>query len=204
MNRTEKQRLTRITRTAVERIASRHPLIKTHAERAAAKFTPTNAEQFRKLSEIVWWLIAVDANADAMGVLDALCEVNDRYYWMFHALASSFATRAWLHFKQKNAAAARDDAKAALQWLRRDPNPKAITKEEVRKSIKRFDDWLDRADKEKGTLRALHVLSHAMRVLVMYQQFGKAGDAAVKSFPSREFTVRQNSGLKKLCHRLDT
>jgi hypothetical protein len=202
MNQTEKQRLTGITRKAVERIASGHAQIKTHAEKAAAKFSPTNAEQFRKLSEIVWWLIAADAREDAMALIDALCEVDDEYYWMFHALASSFATRAWLHAKQKNAAAARTDAKTALHWIHRDPNAKAIAQDEVRGAIKRFDDFINRADNEKGTATALQVLAHAMRVLVMYQQFAKAGDAAAKGVESREFTSRLDSGIKKLRDRI--
>jgi hypothetical protein len=203
MKQTEKRRLTAITRKAVERIAPGHPQIKIHAEKAAEKFSPTNAEQFRKLSEIVWWLIAVDAREDAMGLLDALCEVDDEYYWMFHALASAFATRAWLHSKQKCAAAARIDAKAALGWIHRDPNAKAITKQEVAGAVKRFDDWLDRADSEKGTVTALQVLSHAMRVLVMYQQFAKAGDPAAKNVHSRDVTTRLESGIKKLRDRID-
>src|SRR5258708_30964923 len=132
MKQTEKQRLTGITLKAIERIASGHPQIKAHTEKAAAKFSPSNAEQYRKLSEIVWWLIAADAGEDAMGLLDALCAVDDEYYWMFHALASAFATRAWLHSKQKNATAARTDARTALRWIHRDPNAKAITEDEVR------------------------------------------------------------------------
>jgi hypothetical protein len=204
MKQTEKQRLTGITRKAVERIASGHPQIKAYAEKAATKFSPTNAEQYRKLSEIVWWLIAADAGEDAMALLDALCEVDDEYYWMFHALASSFATRAWLHSKQKDAAAARTDARTALRWIHRDPNAKAITKDEVRGSIKRFDGWLDRAASERGTVTALHVLSHAMRVLVMYQQFAKAGDPAAKCVTSRDFTTRLDSGVRRLRHRIDT
>jgi hypothetical protein len=203
MKLTEKQRLTAITREAVERISSGHPQIKTHAKKAAAKFSPTNAEQFRKLSEIAWWLIAADAREDAMGLLDALCEVDDEFYWMFHALASSFATRAWLHSKQKNAVAARTDAKTALCWMHRDPNPKAITQNEVRRSIKRFDDWLDRAANENGTVTALHVLAHAVRVLVMYQQFAKAGDPAAKCVDSKELTTRLDSGVERLRQRID-
>lgn len=114
MKQPEKQRLTDLTRKAVRRFVNEHKPIKIRAEKVAAKFSPTNADQFRQLSEIVWWLIAVEAFEDAMGLLDALCEVDDEYFWMFHALASSFATRAWLHSNQKQAAAARADAKVAL------------------------------------------------------------------------------------------
>src|SRR5262249_22804733 len=154
-------------------------------------------------AEIAWWLIAVDRGRDAMGLLDALCEVDDEYYWMFHALASAFATRAWLRANHKEAAAARDDARTALRWIHRDPNPKPITKSEVRGALDRFDDWLGRAAGERGTMTALHVLSHAMRVLVMYQQFAKAGDPAAKAVPSREFTRRLDSGVRALRRRIE-
>ena len=49
------------------------------------------------MGELVWWLIAIGETADAMRLLDGLCELDDEYYWMFQALASSFAARAWLH-----------------------------------------------------------------------------------------------------------
>src|SRR5262249_24915141 len=126
MKQSEKQRLTALTRDAVAQICGGPAKIKEYAEKAAARFSPTNAKQYRRLSEIVWWLIAVDCGRDAMVLLDALCEVADEYYWMFHALGSAFATRAWLHAKHKQAAAARDDARTALHWIHRDPNPKAI------------------------------------------------------------------------------
>lgn len=50
----------------------------------------------------------------------------------------------------------------------------------------------------------MQVLAHAMRVLVMYQQFAKARDPAAMKFDSREFTIRLNLGLKKLRERIDT
>jgi hypothetical protein len=53
-------------------------------------------------------------------------------------------------------------------------------------------------------MTALHVLSHAMRVLVMYQQIATTGDAAAKSVAPHDFTSRLDSGLKKLRHRIDT
>ena len=204
MKRAEKERLTRITVDAIQRMDTTHPLIRAHADKIAAKFSPTNAGQFRTLSHVVWWLIANEEYAGAMALLDALCEIDEESYWTFHALASTFATRAWLHSRQKRAAAGRADAKAALRWIHRDPNPKAITKSEVKGAIKRFDAWLDRADREKGTLTALSVLAHGMRVLVMYQQFAKGGDVASRSFDPREFTTRLNLGIKKLRQRLDT
>ncbi len=203
MKQAEKQRLTDGTRDAINAIACDHREIKSRAQKVAAKFSPTNATKFKELSEIIWWLIAAESYPDAMRLLDALCEVDDEHYWMFHAMASSFATRAWLHSKLKKTSNARHDAKTALEWIHRDPNPKSITKSEINTTLKRFDDWLDRADNEKGTVTAVQVLSHGLRVLVMYQQFGKAGDPASKSVPSREFTLRLNSGISKLKARLD-
>jgi hypothetical protein len=47
------------------------------------------------------------------------------------------------------------------------------------------------------------VLSHALRVLVMYQQFAKAGDPAAKAIPSREYTSRMNLGLRELRRRIE-
>ena len=204
MKQSEKQRLTARTHDAVARITGDHPKIKEYAQKAAAKFSPTNAEHYRTLSEIAWWLIAADLGEDAMGLLDALCEVDDEYYWMFHALASSFATRAWLRAKQKQAAAARTDARAALRWLHRDPNARAITEAEVRGAAERFDGWLARAADERGTRTALHVISHALRVLVMYQQFGKAGDPAAKAVGSRGLTARLESGVRELRRRIES
>jgi hypothetical protein len=203
MKMSEKQRLAGLTRAAVGRITGGHPKIMEHARKAAEKFSPVNAAHFRTLSEIVWWLIAADSGEEAMELLDALCEVDDEYYWMSHALASCFATRAWLNAKQKHAAAARGDARSALRWVHRDLNPKAITEKEVRGALKQFDGWLDRAAGERGTVTALRVTSHAMRVLVMYQQFAKAGDPASKSVPSREFTTRLDSGVQELRRLID-
>lgn len=203
MKLSEKQRVTALTRAAVARITGGHPKIKEHAQKAAAKFSPTNAAQYRALSEIAWWLIAADSGEEAMGLLDALCQVDDEYYWMFHALASSFATRSWLNAVQKHGEAVLGDARTALRWLHRDPNAKAITEDEVRGVLERFDGWLDRAASERGTVTALHVASHALRVLVMYQQFGKADDPASKSIPSREFTTRLDSGVQEVRRRID-
>jgi len=185
MKQSEKQRLMARIRDAVARMTVGNPRIKERAEKAAAKFSPTNAERYRTLSEIVWWLIAADCGEDAMALSGALCEVDDEYYWMFHALGSAFATRAWLNTKHNRAAAARDDARTALRWIHRDPNAKAITKSEARGALERFDGWLARAASEKGAMTALHVMSHAMRVLVMYRQFAKAGDPAAKAVPAR-------------------
>lgn len=203
MKKAEKQRLTTLVGEAAQGISCEHSLIKEHVARIASNYSPTNAEQYRSLSEIVWWLIAVGAHADAMRLLDAQCEVNDDYYWMFHALASSFATRAWLQSKHKHAAAARNDARTALEWIHRDPNPVVITKSEVNSSLERYDSWLSAADRDQGALNSLKVLSHALRVLVMYQQFAKAGDEAAKSVASRDYTTRLNSGVTKLRRQLE-
>jgi hypothetical protein len=204
MKQAEKQRLTTLTRNAVARFSGCPPKVREYAEKAAAKFSPTNAEQYRKLSEIVWWLIAVDCRQEATGLLDALCEVDDGYYWMFHALGSAFATRAWLQAKDKQAAAARDDARAALHWIHRDPNAKAITESEVHGALERFDSWFTSAAGEKGTVTALHVLSHAMRVLVLYHQTGEAGDPTALAIPSHEFTTRLDSGVHELRRRIES
>ncbi len=202
MKKAEKMRLTALTRDAALGITCDHPLIKDHLEKVASKYSPTNAEQFRSLSEIVWWLIAVDAYQDAMRLLDVQCEVDDDYYWMFHALASSFATRAWLNSKQKNVAEARNDAKTALQWVHRDPNPKEITKSELNAMLGRFDAWLADSGHDHGPIAGLQVLSHALCVLVMYQQFAKAGDKAAKGVAPRDYTNRLNSAIRKLRTRL--
>lgn len=203
MKQSEKRRLTELLREAVTRISAAPSKLKGYAEKAAAKFSPTNAAQYRTLAEIVWWLIAIECDQDAMGILDALCEVDGDYYWMFHALGSAFATRAWLHGKQKNAVAAREDARTALRWIHRDPNPKAVSETEVSGALERFDGLLARAAGEKGTMTALRVAAHAMRVLVLYQQFAKAGDPAAKTVQSREYTRRLISGVQEMRQRVE-
>jgi hypothetical protein len=42
-----------------------------------------------------------------------------------------------------------------------------------------------------------------MRVLVMYQQFAKAGDAAATSVAAGDYTSRLNSGVKELQKRME-
>jgi len=204
MKQSEKLRLTKLTRDVIGSFHSVHPEIKVRAEKCAAKYSPTNAEKFKELAEIVWWLIATDAKADAMRLLDALCEVDDEYYWMFHALASLFATRAWLHATQDDLLASQNDAKTALIWVQRDPNPKPITETEVAQAIQRYDGWLNCVDNEKGAATAVQAISHALRVLVMYQQFANAGCLAAKSVPSQEFTTRIDSGISKLRQRIES
>jgi hypothetical protein len=203
MTKDEKLRLTNLTRAALTGIACEHPRIRAWADKCAAKFSPTNADQFRTIGELVWSLIAIDAATDALRLLDALCETDDELYWMFEALASAFATRAWLHSKNKAPAKSSSDAKTALGWLQRDPNPRPVTQAEVAGALKRFDGWVDRADKEKGHVTAVQVLSHALRVLVIYQQLAKAGCDAAKAVPWREYNTRISAGLARLRQRLD-
>jgi hypothetical protein len=138
-----------------------------------------------------------------MSLLNALCEVEDEYYWMFQALASAFATRAWLRARHEQMVAVRQDAQAALQWIGRDPNSRAVTESEVQGAMERFDGWLERAVGERGTVTALHVLSHALRVLVVYHQFAVAGDSAASAVPASEFTTRMTSGVQELRRRID-
>lgn len=102
MKQSEKLRLIKVTQNAISRIGNVHPEIRARANKYGVKFSPTNKTKFREICEIAWCLIATDAKTDAMRLLDALCELDDEYYWMFHHLASAFATRAWLHSKQKN------------------------------------------------------------------------------------------------------
>lgn len=204
MTQAEKHRLTVLTRDSAARIVITHPKIKEHIDRAVRSYSPTNAKQYRALAEIVWWLIASDSADAAADLLDALCELDDDIYWMPHALASAFATRAWLNAQRKRATEARTDARSALRWVQRDVNYRAITAVETRHAIERFDGWLSRAEGERGTLTALQVISHALRVLVMYQQLGRAGDAAAKTIPAREYSNRLDAGLLALRRRIDS
>lgn len=199
----EKQRLTALVRTAVDRISDDRSQIKTRALKAAAKYSPTNAEQYRALSEIVWWLIAAEANDEALELLDALCAVDDEYYWMFHALASSFATKAWLNAKQGRSEAAQSDACAALAWVHRDPNPQPITETEVRGRIERFDEFVVAGLEAKGITSALNYFAHALRILVMYQQFREAGDPACRLVAAEDYQARMTAAVRHLRTRLD-
>ena len=204
MKQAEKLRLTARTRDAVAKIGVGNPKIRERVEKAAAKYSPTNAEQYRTLAELVWWLISADCGDDALAVLDALCEVDGDYYWMFHALGSAFATRAWLHANRNCPTDSRNDARTALRWMHREPNSKAITESEARGALKRFDGWLARAADEKGAVTALHVVSHAMRVLVIYQQAAKAGDPAATTVPARQYTTRLESGVREARRRIES
>jgi hypothetical protein len=127
--------------------------------------------------------------------------VDDEHDWMFHALGSAFATRAWLYRIYNEVA--RDDARTALHGIQRDPNPEAITEAEVNGALERFDGWRDRATDKRGTMTALHVISYALRVLVMVQQFAKAGDPAAKTVQSQEFTTRLTFGVQELRRRIE-
>ena len=202
MKQSEKQRLITRTREAVAQMKVGHSKVKEYAEKAAAGFSPTNADRYRTLAEIVWWLIAADAGDDAIALLDALCEVDEEYYWMFHALSSVFATRAWLREKRKEASA-QEDAQRARQWIYRDPNAKAITETEIRNALKRFDGFVADATRARGTITALHTFSHALRCLVMYQQCAIAGDPAAKTIQPDEFSTRMDIGVRELRRRIE-
>jgi hypothetical protein len=203
MTKDEKLRLTALTRSTLLKIKCKHPQLRERADKFAAKFSPTNAGRFRNLGELAWCLIAMDAKTDAMRLLDALCEINDGYYWMFHGLASVFATRAWLHSNRMDATKSLRDSNAALGWIERDPNPRPVTKSEAQGALKRFDEWIARADREKGVVTAISVLCHAIRVMVIYQQLAQAGCDGAKSVPMGEYNTRINASLTKLRHRLD-
>jgi len=198
MKQSEKKRLKTNAIQAIGDISNQYDETKARAVKLAKKFSPTSAESCREICELVWWLIAESAFVDAERILDVLCEIDDEYYWMFHSQASTFATRAYLHNRLKNTTASKNDSKSALAWLQRDPNFEPITKSEVDGALSRFDDWLERADNENGRITALHVLSHACRVLVMYQQFAKAGDAAAKSISARDYTKKITSATNRI------
>jgi hypothetical protein len=176
--------------------------IRERIEKQSAKYTPTSYDRFREISEFVWWLIAWDAKADALRILNAMCELDDDTYWVFQALASALATRAWLYVEMGEEEQSLIDAQSALEWLKQEPNFKAITKAEIEDGLKRFDQWMERALSERGHATAAHVISHALRVLIIYQQIGKAGCQPAQSFRQEEFTARMESALAELKNRL--
>ena len=115
-----------------------------------------------------------------------------------------FATRAWLHEQHGRLDAARDDAKKGIEWLMRTCKARPMTEEEGRKGLERFDVWLERAKGERGFLTAAHVLAHALQVLVLYRQFGTAGDQDILTIPPEEFTTRLDSGVGELRRRIES
>lgn len=203
MKNAEKARLTELVQLAVVNLTVAHPQIRNRIQKCAEKYSPTNLDRFRDLAEIAWWLIAVDAQSDAIQILDALCEVNDEYYWMFQALASAFATRSWLHTRAGESVQRIADAERAFDWFNREPNAKQVTKKEIQQNLKRFDDWMDRAINEKGVIHATQVLSHALRVLVIYQQFARCDFEPARSIEPHEYGDRIATALTMLRERLD-
>ena len=200
----ERKRLTVLMRDAVARLSSVPPKVRVRAEKAAAKYSPTNGEQYRDLAELTWLLIAAGCDDDAMGVLDALCEVDDKYYWMYDHIPLTFGTRAWLRTKIGDVDGSRDDARKVLEWLHRPKNAKPLTEADARDALKRFDIWLDRARNEKGAVTATHVLAHALRVLGAYEQCAAAGDPGAKSVESIDYSARMTTGVEELRRRIQT
>jgi hypothetical protein len=151
---------------------------------------------------MVWWLIAMEERRDALRLLDVLCELDDQYYWMFQALASVFATRAWLHAQNKSFAQSADDANRVAEWLRREPNAKPITKKETQANLRRFGDWVARAENERGDVTAANVLAHALRVLVIYDRLAAGGCQAAQVVPAAEYESKIQDALVQLRDRL--
>jgi hypothetical protein len=204
MKKAEKERLTSLMHEATARVNGLPMKVQQHFAKVAAKYSPTNKEQVRGMAEICWWLIAIDREPDALPVLDALCQVDDDFYWMYEAFGSVFATRAWLHERHGRFADAQADAIKGVHWLMRAYKAGEMTETEVRKALERVDVWFARADGERGFQTAAHVLSHALRVLVMYRQFATAGDPAAGAIPPEEFATRVRSGVAALRARIET
>jgi hypothetical protein len=206
MNAAEKKRLTSLVPAAVAKWPSVAPPIRERAQKLAAKYSPTNATSFRDLSEVAWWLIAVDALDEAIRLLDALCAVNDKLYWMPQALASAHASRAWAHGQRGDRKLSSQDARSVLRCLEQDPNYKPVTKREASNALKRFDGWLDRErrDESRAPLRAACVLAHALRVLVLYQQLAKADCPGAQGVTPPEYRKRMEAGLLRLRDRLES
>jgi hypothetical protein len=182
------------------------PPIRQRAKKLAAKYSPTNASDFRDLSEIAWWLVATDSLDEAAGLLDALCEVNDELYWMPDALASAHATRAWVHGRRGDRQLASRDSQAVLRCLERDVNFKRVTQGEALGAVKRFDGWLERVEEHEAgaPMRAASVLAHALRVLAIYQQLAKAGCTAAKVLAPPEYRKRMEVAVRELRVRLES
>ena len=174
MTKAEKLRLTELVHGAVAALEVENALCRQYLEKSAAAFSPTNFNRFRDMLHGAWWLIALEAYDDAKQLLDALCEVNDDFYWMFEWLASTFATRAWLHFQQGELVASQAEGEAALRWLARDPNTKPLRASEYRKTLERCDILYVSAEKEKSVKSSAGSLCTALILLVLYQQTANA------------------------------
>ena len=174
MTKAEKLRLTELVKDATAALGLENLFCRQHLEKSAASFSPTNFNSFRDVLHGVWWLIVLEAYDDAERLLNALCQVNDDFYWMFEWLASTFATRAWLHFQQGELAASQADVEAVLRWLARDPNAKPLRASEYRKALERCDILYVSAEKEKSVKSSAGSLCTALILLVLYQQMANA------------------------------
>ncbi|WP_184192255.1 hypothetical protein [Armatimonas rosea] len=149
-------------------------LCRQYLAKSAAAFSPTNFNRFRDMLHGAWWLIALEAYDDAKRLLDALCEVDDDFYWMFEWLASTFATRAWLYSQQGNTEASQADAEAVCRWLARDPNAKPLRVAEYHKALERCDIWYTPAENDSSVKSSASMLCTALTLLVLYQQMAQA------------------------------
>lgn len=174
MTKAEKLRLTERVQGAVVALDLEHALCRQYLDKSAAAFSPTNCNRFRDMLHGAWWLIALEAFDDARRLLDALCEVDDDFYWMFEWLASTFATRAWLSAQQGNTEASRADAEAVCRWLARDPNAKSPQVSEYRKALERCGTLYAAAEKETSAKSSASTLCTALILLVLYQQMAHA------------------------------
>lgn len=174
MTKVEKLRLTERVQGAVAVLGVESSFCRQYLEKSGAAFSPTNFNRFRDMLHGAWWLIALEAYDDAKRLLDALCEVDDDFYWMFEWLASTFATRAWLYSQQGNTEASQADAEAVCRWLARDPNAKPRKASEYRKALERCDIWYASVEKETSVKSSASTLCSAMILLVLYQQVAYA------------------------------
>ena len=174
MTKAEKLRLTELVKDAAVALGVENLFGSKHLEKSTASFSPANFNSFRDVLHGVWLLIALEAYDDAKRLLNALCEVNDDFYWMFEWLGATFATRAWLHFQQGELAASQADGEVVLHWLERDPNAKPLRASEYRKTLERCDILYVSAEKEKSVKSSAGSLCTALIVLVLYQQTAHA------------------------------
>lgn len=200
MKTAEKQRLTQLVREATDSLSVTHPLVRDRLQRLAAKYSPTSFARFNEFADMVWWLIALNERDDAFRLLDALCEVDDDYYWMFEWMNYTFATRAWLHARARRPAKSAADAATAAAWLERDPNAKPVTRKQIRKCVKRATERIH-SDNTIGITTA-RVLSNALDLLVFCQQLAHTGCKAAQTVPIAEYDSLIEEGLTRLSKEL--
>ncbi len=174
MTNVEKTRLIKGVQEAVAVLEVENLLCRQQVQKSAATFSPTNFNSFRELLHLIWWLIALESYGDAQRLLDALCEVNDEFYWMFEWLGATFAARAWLHSQQGETEASQLNASELLHWLARDPNAKSLRVSEYRKALERCDIWYASAEKDKSVKSSASSLCTALILLALYQQAAHA------------------------------